>query len=75
MSDTGEVPLYRTFRFLYHLWQYQPILLIFLSFSSSISLIFLPSIIISFSEAKFESVRMAFDVVMFDRFAKSSRER
>ena len=53
----------------------QPILLIFFSFSSSISFIFLPSMIISFSEAKFESVRIAFEVVMFDRFARSSRER
>ena len=30
---------------------------------------------INLSEAKFESVRMAFDVVMFDKLAKSSRER
>ena len=52
-----------------------PILLIFFSFSSSMILIFLPSMVISFSVAKLDSVRMAFDVVMFDRFAKSSRER
>ena len=30
---------------------------------------------INFSEAKLESVRMAFEVVMLERLAKSSRER
>jgi hypothetical protein len=52
-----------------------PILLIFFSFSSSMILIFLPSMVISFSVAKLDKVRMALDVVMFDKFAKSSRER
>ena len=52
-----------------------PILLIFFSFSSSMILIFLPSMVISFSVAKLESVRIAFEVVIFDKFAKSSRER
>ena len=51
------------------------ILLIFFSFSSSMILIFLPSMVISFSVAKLESVRIAFEVVIFDKFAKSSRER
>lgn len=31
--------------------------------------------VISFSVAKLESVRIAFEVVIFDKFAKSSRER
>ena len=31
--------------------------------------------VISFSVAKLDNVRMAFDVVMFDKLAKSSRER
>ena len=47
----------------------------FFSFSSSMILIFLPSMVISFSVAKLESVRIAFEVVIFDKFAKSSRER
>ena len=54
---------------------FYPILLIFFSFSSSMILIFLPSMVISFSVAKLDNVRMAFDVVMFDKLAKSSRER
>ena len=33
------------------------------------------SMVISFSVAKLESVRIAFEVVIFDKFAKSSRER
>lgn len=56
------------------LWN-QPILLIFFSFSSSMILIFRPSMIISFSAAKFDSVRMALEVVMLERLAKSSLER
>ena len=31
--------------------------------------------VISFSVAKLDKVRMAFEVVMLDKFAKSSRER
>ena len=53
---------------------FYPILLIFFSFSSSIILIFLPSIVINFSVAKLDKVRIAFEVVMFDKLAKSSRE-
>ena len=45
--------------------EFYPILLIFFSFSSSMILIL----------AKLESVRMAFEVVIFDKLAKSSRER
>ena len=52
-----------------------PILLIFLSFSSSMILIFRPSTVIRCSAANCDRVRMAFEVVMFDKFAKSSRER
>ena len=55
--------------------EFYPILLIFFSFSSSMLLIFLPSIVINLSVAKLESVRMAFEVVIFDKLAKSSRER
>ena len=52
--------------------QVYPILLIFFNFSSSMSLIFRPSIIISFSAAKLDKVRMALDVVMLERLARSS---
>lgn len=38
-------------------------------------LIFLPSMIINFSVEKLDSVRMALDVVIFDKLARSSRER
>ena len=51
------------------------LLLIFLSFSSSMILIFRPSMVISRSVAKLDNVRMALEVVIFDRLAKSSRER
>ena len=47
-----------------------PILLIFFNFSSSMSFIFRPSIIISFSAAKLDKVRMALDVVMLERLAQ-----
>ena len=49
--------------------------LIFFSSSSFIILILRPSIAISFSEAKIDNVRIAFEVVIFDRLARSSRER
>ena len=52
-----------------------PILLIFFSFSSSMILIFLPSIVISLSVANCDKVRIAFEVVILERFARSSRER
>ncbi len=52
-----------------------PILLILTSFSSSKILIRLPSIAIMRSFTKPESVRMAFDVVMFEKLAKSSRDK
>ena len=55
--------------------RFYPILLIFLSFSSSMILIFRPSMVISRSVAKLDNVRMALEVVIFDRLAKSSRER
>ena len=54
---------------------FHPILLIFFSLSSSIILIFLPSMVINRSVAKLESVRMALEVVIFDKLARSSRER
>ena len=54
---------------------FYPILLIFLSFSSSMILIFLQSMVIRRSVANCDKVRMAFEVVMFDRLARSSRER
>ncbi len=38
-------------------------------------LIFRPSMVISRSVAKLDNVRMALEVVIFDRLAKSSRER
>ena len=49
--------------------------LICLSRSSLMILIFFPSMAITCSLAKVVSVRIAFEVVMFERFAKSSRER
>lgn len=54
---------------------HQPILEIWFNLSSSINLIFRPSMAIIFSAAKLDKVRMAFDVVMFDRLAKSSRDK
>lgn len=39
------------------------------------SFIFRPSMIISFSAAKFDKVRMALEVVMLERLAKSYLER
>lgn len=59
----------------FRIFSVYPILLILFNFSSSISLILRPSMMMSFSAAKLDRVRMAFDVVMFDRLAKSSRER
>ena len=52
-----------------------PILLIFFSFSSSMILILRPSMVINRSVANCDKVRIALEVVMFDKFAKSSRER
>ena len=52
-----------------------PILDIFSNLSSDIILILRPSIAMIFSEAKFVNVRMALEVVMLDRLAKSSRDR
>ena len=54
---------------------FYPILLIFLSLSSSMILILRPSTVISFSVENNDNVRMALEVVMFDKLAKSSRER
>ena len=45
---------------------FYPILLIFFNRSSSINFIFRPSMVMSFSAAKLESVRMAFEVVILD---------
>lgn len=52
-----------------------PILDIFSNLSSDMILIFRPSIAMIFSEAKLVNVRMALEVVMLERLAKSSRDR
>ena len=52
-----------------------PLLLIFFSFSSSMILILRPSMVINRSVANCDNVRMALEVVMFDKLARSSRER
>ena len=57
------------------LFGYYPILLIFFSFSSSMILILRPSMVINFSVAKLDNVRMAFEVVMLDKLAKSSLDK
>ena len=54
---------------------YYPILFIFSRFALSMIFIFFPSIAIIFSWAKAERVRMAFEVVIFDKLAKSSRAK
>lgn len=54
---------------------FQPSLDIFCSFSSEIIFIFLPSTAIIRSSTNPASVRMAFEVVMFESPARSSRER
>ena len=73
-EDKKKLPLFNYPFSILNLFCY-PILLIFLSLSSSINLIFRPSIAIIRSATNVDNVRIALDVVIFERLAKSSRER